>query len=953
MSGAGRGTEQGTTGGELSPGARLGRYVILKHLGHGGMGVVYLAFDGELERRVAIKVLRAEATAGLSAGETRARLLREAQAMAKVSHPNVVSVYDVGTFGNDVFIAMEYVRGTTLREWRYQTKPRPRALVEMYIQAGRGLEAAHAAGILHRDFKSDNVLVDEQGHAKVLDFGLARLEERTEEASEKTDKIALSETGVDHKAGLSTPITRVGSILGTPAYMAPEQILGETATARSDQFAFCVALYEAICGVLPFEGESLTTLASNIYSARIRPVPSGVRCPRGVRRVIVRGLDGTANKRFVSMSELLEALERALGAPVRWLARGGAVAMAAGMTALVALRPGPPKVCRGAEQELAPAWSAARAEEVRRAFKATGSELADEAFAHTKPILDKYAASWIAASTDACEATRVRGTQSSEALDLRMGCLGQRSKELKATVNLLAHADDKTLDRSVEAAARLTPVDSCSDVSVLRAPFAPPKDEAQRRAVDDARKRLADVQALLNAAKFDEALPLATALAADPAVAGYTPLRADASLAVADAAASMGKPQVAFDAYLDAAIDGERSKHDVAAAHGWTGLVWANGALRTFAEAERDARIADAVIARVPDNDLLRADLFVARSRVEQRQNQDKEARQDAQQALAIRERVLGPNAPPTLEAKSHLADSLWYEGAVEESIPLYEALYRDRVALLGEANVASLRSLGDLADIKNELGDYGAAQTLARKELSLARVEWQIASARIYLGQALACSGSVSEGETSFDQGIAQLDGVLGKKGSHESGTFCADFARRLAQRGLYHEAEPEAERALAIFAREGKPGPEKESAIGVVALCKAHRGDSAGAIANATQVLESSEKQLGRRGDMVPLLARGEALLSVHRNAEALADLEHAREIADTTRGEPAIRADVRFATARAVLAETKDAARAVALAKRAASELEAAGLPAEGAKVRAWIAATDAGAADSATR
>ncbi len=280
-------------GGELPRGTTLDRYVILKRLGDGGMGVVYLAFDGELDRRVAIKVLRPQAVGDVSALEARARLLREAQAMAKVSHPNVVSVYDVGTFGDEIFVAMEFVSGATLREWRNEQKRGTRAILDAYLQAGRGLEAAHAAGILHRDFKPENVVVDERGQVKVLDFGLARLETMSDAAGpkESAGSIALRETGPDLRAGLGTPLTRFGAIMGTPGYMAPEQLVGGVATAKSDQFAFSVALYEALFGELPFEGDNIVSLVLEYPRGALpahpprhgRPGPRAARARAGPR----------------------------------------------------------------------------------------------------------------------------------------------------------------------------------------------------------------------------------------------------------------------------------------------------------------------------------------------------------------------------------------------------------------------------------------------------------------------------------------------------------------------------------------------------------------------------------------------------------------------------------------------------------------------------------------------
>jgi serine/threonine protein kinase len=256
-------------GGPSAP-VKIGRYRVLERRGEGAMGVVYAAVDERLGRKLAIKLLHPH-FAGDPTG--RARLLREAQAMARLRHDNVVLIYDVGTHGADeeqVFIAMELVEGCNLDAWLKQA---PRSLEErlaVFLQAGRALAAAHRAGVLHRDFKPENVLVDAGGRARVLDFGLARA-------------LAAPAAG-DPEDSLSEPLTRTGSILGTPAYMAPEQLRGDPVDARADQFSFCVALYDALYGERPFAA------VQRFQPLRIAHVPKDSRVPGAVRRALLRGL---------------------------------------------------------------------------------------------------------------------------------------------------------------------------------------------------------------------------------------------------------------------------------------------------------------------------------------------------------------------------------------------------------------------------------------------------------------------------------------------------------------------------------------------------------------------------------------------------------------------------------------------------------------------------------------
>jgi serine/threonine protein kinase/Tol biopolymer transport system component len=315
---------------ELPRGAIVDRYVVLRKVGAGGMGIVYAAHDPELDRKIALKLVVAQATETGSrpSGGLRARLLREAQAMAKLSHPNVITVYDAGTAFDQVFIAMEFVEGVTLGRW-IKDKPRSvREVLDVFRQAGRGLSAAHAAGLVHRDFKPDNVLIDKGGRARVLDFGLARTALKpdgqpgelpqahpqpapaaapTAAAQEPPpEPVDLGDTlpasSQDH---LEWALTMTGAMLGTPLYMAPEQHLSQPADARSDQFSFCVALYEALYGRLPFAGSSLAELRAAVTGGKIQDPPKNARVPAWVRAVLLRGLRVAPGDRYPSMDALL------------------------------------------------------------------------------------------------------------------------------------------------------------------------------------------------------------------------------------------------------------------------------------------------------------------------------------------------------------------------------------------------------------------------------------------------------------------------------------------------------------------------------------------------------------------------------------------------------------------------------------------------------------------------
>jgi tRNA A-37 threonylcarbamoyl transferase component Bud32 len=315
----------------LDPGARVGRYVVERRIGRGAMGTVYAANDPDLNRRVAVKLLRAGALSDAARQRTRARLLREAQAMARLSHPEVITVYDVGAFGHQLFVAMEYVEGETLRRW-CAAQPRGSAeILAVYERAGRGLAAAHEAGLVHRDFKPDNVLVGRDGRVRVTDFGLARSVDRHDRAAAPHPGDVRSSEAIV----LTTTLTRTGTLVGTPAYMAPEQLRGGAADARSDVFSFCVALYEALYGERPFAGSTVLVLQAAIEQGAVRAAPLLTRIPTRIRTVLLRGLRAAPDERWVSMSALLDALRRASTAPRQY--RPTVAAVAGGLVLLVAI----------------------------------------------------------------------------------------------------------------------------------------------------------------------------------------------------------------------------------------------------------------------------------------------------------------------------------------------------------------------------------------------------------------------------------------------------------------------------------------------------------------------------------------------------------------------------------------------------------------------------------------
>ena len=518
----------------LERGAQVGRYVVLRELGRGGMGVVYAAYDPELDRKVAVKLIHTGGRNAKRQMAARARLLREAQSLARLSHPSVVTVLDVGTFEDRVFVAMEFVDGWTLGEWLKAGQRSWREVLNVLRSAASGLEAAHLAGLVHRDFKPDNVMIRRDGRVVVLDFGLARQASADDNSGSSFGKDVPEDTVDDvvsgprsGEASFNVSLTRTGGVMGTPAYMAPEQHLGLPTDARSDQFSFCVTLYEALYGSRPFGNGRPATLAFNISHGRIRPPPRDAKVPKWLRRVLLRGLQADPEERYPTMAALIEALTRDPWRG-RWMALGGAAVLSMGLAgygAFMGSAADDESVCRGGERRLAPAWNDARRATVQRALLATGKSFATDVARRVADDIDEYSRSWLVGYSDACEATAVHHEQSTGMLDLRMTCLDRSLKQLSAVVDVLSESNTDVLAQAVDAVQALPDLEHCADLEALQLDdkVPRPRDPAQAerfeqlfaraKALNDLGSHQQAVQAV------DEALAIAERLDHSPSMA--------------------------------------------------------------------------------------------------------------------------------------------------------------------------------------------------------------------------------------------------------------------------------------------------------------------------------------------------------------------------------------------------------------------------------------------------
>ncbi|HKE19716.1 MAG TPA: serine/threonine-protein kinase, partial [Kofleriaceae bacterium] len=584
----------------LDRGSTVDRYVILEQVGGGAMGVVYAAYDPRLDRRVALKFLR---QCPARASVRRQRLVREAQAMARLSHPNVAVVYEVGAVGDHMFVAMEFVDGVDLRAWLQAASRSRAAIVELFIAVGRGLAAAHAAGIVHRDFKPENVLVDRQGRARVTDFGIARVTREGDEQAAGRPELAADAAPAD---GSSRSLTVTGAVLGTPSYMAPEQHLGTAADARADQFAFCVALYEAVTGLRPFRGSSSAELLDAIVTRR--RIESEM--PRWLRAALLRGLEPDPRDRWPGMDALLAALARRPDRRRRRWFAGGAVAAGVGLLAWSLLAESRQiEPCPPARDRVADIWAAPVRERVRATFLATGAPGARAVFERADRALQERVTSWVTAHRDACRATRVSGEQSEALLDLRMQCLERARRQIAALPALWL--EQVNLNDAVKAALTVGELDACGDADSLTAVVPAPRDPEGVRALESLRRALDRVAALQRAGRLADALAPAREAIARARRLGYPPILAEALHRGGQLEIDSGDFEVGL-ALLHEAFRAASEAHDDARAATTMRLVLYYSAMTSKHLAETDvlSKVAEAAVARVSRHDDLMADLL-------------------------------------------------------------------------------------------------------------------------------------------------------------------------------------------------------------------------------------------------------------------------------------------------------------------------------------------------------
>jgi len=860
----------------LQAGTQLGRYVVLFRVGGGGMGVVYAAYDPELDRKVALKLLRP--TAGVDEEQRRRRLIREARALAKLSHPNVVAVHDVGTVpsfapgGTElVFLAMEFVDGTTLSAWS-KARTRPwREVLEPMLAAGRGLAAAHAAGLVHRDFKPDNVMVGSDGRIRVMDFGLVRPDH---------DNATPVDTGDDgpRVPDVGRTLTEQGSIVGTPAYMAPEQHLGGATDARADQFSFCVALWEALYGERPFRGETIAALAHAVIEGRIAEPPSSADVPVRIRRVILRGLATDPTQRHPDMDALLADLARDTSAARRrWWAAGGlgiAVAGVLGGTQLDRMR----RIdgCEAAAAAIAEVWNDGARAQVRTGLLATGTSYAEATWDRIHPHLDEHAATWSDVRHASCIAAEVDRTRDAMLASRTDDCLQESRDAFASAVDALTHAEAELVRGAVRLVSTMPEPARCTDDAALGRRPAYPDDPAARAAIDELRHRLVEVRGLRAAGRHRDALALARPVQEEAEALGWGPLRVEAVLAVGDGIASTGDPAAAVELFEQAFDLAVREGHDDATVDALARLVYINGnELHEHDRALSWARVGEPFLARVdPDEGVATAQLLTGIAAAHRGRGAASEALPILRRALAIRERELGPDHVSTIEVENNIAVVQIELGEAEEASATMTRVVAARERTLGPDHPDVASALNVYGAAVSAVGDFDGA--LASFERALAIYERAYGPDHPKIAVQLHNIGSLHRDRLEVVEAIAAHERELAireraaTKDPHAIGRALQGLGAALADHGDLDRAIPMLQRAheqteLAL----GPDHPDVGLGLDELGLALRRGGNAAAALPLHRRALAIRERAYGR--DHVDV---GVSLMSLGHDEAALGD-------------------------------------------------------------------------------
>jgi eukaryotic-like serine/threonine-protein kinase len=876
------------------PGDRIGRYQIVKLLGAGGMGRVYAAYDAELERSIALKVLRPELAA--SAGLLAERLMRESRLMAKVTHPSVITVHDVGRSGDAVFIAMELIRGETLGAYARRVKPGWREVLDIMERAGAGLAAAHATGIVHRDFKPENVLV----HVKdgvvdrvvVTDFGVARAASEVPLTPMYAPLLA--------RGGVADPrLTATGMAVGTPAYMAPEQLDGDVADQRADVFAFAVSAWELLFGARPFPGKTVAEIRAALLEP-LRAPKGGV--PRRVVRVLVRALARDRSERWPDMPSLVRALQRAR--PQR---RGLAVAAAAAVVVLGAggfaatryYAAGEDDPCARSLAAADAAYSPLRELQLRGAL-ASDPKLRDTAVER----LRKARASLRDSVTAACHAPVPSANVTA--------CLEARRVELAGV------AEDLALDGPRYASIMLNLVGGpklCKpDTQGMSARV--PDDRALRRRVTELRHELFDAEHARESGDYKRAIASVTRISA-AAKDLWPRLQAETLYVLATIESQGGDAKKGMATMREAAALAERVHHDYIATNAWIQL--AQNVTGDSGDPQRGLEYityADAALDRIGRPPDVLAMLEYTRGVALVDTARYKEGEVALRKSVELSEQSSPDTLPMAIQGLGYLYED---QGRFEEAVTMYRRAL-DGMAKLVVTPVAAVLIRDRLAVCLSTLGKAEEAEREARRAVELA--DRVLDPANIDRAIAHTNLAQVLDEAGQFEAALAEAEGAtraIGKYGERTQryAEVVSLEASILVDLDRNAEADKRFARACEIMALVGG-----DSAT-VVAECNLRRSGALHGMhkdAEAARLLDTVlpmlEAAYGPRHVQLAEAhaSRGVIRAELGRHAEALSDLELAVSIYGESTVDPTHLAHAQIALGMEAWAKDKARGRAL---------------------------------------
>ena len=918
---------------DLGRGALVGRYVVLSKLGAGGMGVVYAGYDPELDRKVALKLLhpRIADDDPFITREARARLAREAQALAKLNHPHIVAIHDVGEHERAVWLAMEYVDGETLSAWMNRRRRTWREVLDVMTPAARGLSAAHEAGLVHRDIKPDNLMLGADGRVRVMDLGLAR-------ALDDAPAVRVAPVSAVPRdlAALAAHVTHVGAVMGTPAYMSPEQFRGQAVDARADVFSFCVTLWEALMGERPFAGDTLADLKASVLAGAVRPVPRDAyarRVPGWLRRVCLQGLATRPERRFPSMNALLAALSRSRtrARASKWLMGVAAVATLGASAALVQRHEHAQRVatCEAAGAGILDVWDDAARARVRAGILATGLGFAPATADRVLPVLDRQAEAWREHRSRACRMADLEGTLDAERLDRAVWCLDERRMALAALVTELSHADAMVARKAVTAATGLPSASPCLDAQVLAALPSPPPPDARAKA-DALRTTLWRARTALWTGKYPEGLKQTRAALADVEALGWPPLTAAARQLEGELLESTGAYAEAEAASLAAYMAAAKLQAWEVAARAAVTLTAIIG-YRQPRHAEGKVWAAHAEVAVLFAGDPLgleEATRVNTLGLVHFAAGMYAEARALHERALAIHEGALGPEHPTVAISLNNIANVHYATGAYAEATALFERVLTIKEKALGPEHPDLALSLNNLALVHEVTGEYADAKALYQRALAIFEATLgpehpHVAAVLGGLAGVHRVTGAYAEARALHERALAIREAALGPEHPYVATSLHSLASVHLAT-GAYVEAKALFERALAIQEKAlGPEHPDVATSLGGLADVHQATGAHAEAKLQYARVLAIQEKALGPEHPFVAAVlgALGEVALAQDMPAAALPHLERALTIYDVHEGVQEGELAARFNLARALVRAGGDRSRALAEARKAA--------------------------------